>query len=241
MNQYGFFPITSEEIEGFWKNSSDVDKLYFYLLKAEYNYLQSDNFRRSDTWFAAAIGCSVSAIRQARRRLQLIGLLEFQPGWRKAGKGLAGRYKTVHGVLVAEGVFWAKIGFYKLQMLLASLRQKSLTRESVVLMLLIDFYRRKFEVTQENNFFLTKNQIRTATKFDDPLKSLRQLYEGFQFSGGSHLFEYQIDYHKIRFNKFGDPDEVQSNFDKWRMTIKSNASTIEQPKTKARKRPQKKK
>ena len=160
MNQYGFFPLTAEEIEGFWCCSTDAEKLYFYLLKSEFNYLQSGSFRRSDAWFAAAIGCSVSAIRLARRRLQSIGLLDFEPGWRKAGRGLAGHYKSVHGVNVVDGVFWAKVGFYKLHMLLACLRQKSLTRESVVLMLLLDFYRRKFEVTQENNFFLTKNQIR---------------------------------------------------------------------------------
>ena len=234
MNQYGFFPLTAEEIEGFWCCSTDAEKLYFYLLKSEFNYLQSGSFRRSDAWFAAAIGCSVSAIRLARRRLQSIGLLDFEPGWRKAGRGLAGHYKSVHGVNVVDGVFWAKVGFYKLHMLLACLRQKSLTRESVVLMLLLDFYRRKFEVTQENNFFLTKNQIRTATRFDDPLKSLRQLYEGFKFSEGSHLFEYQIDYHKIIFSKFADPDEVQGNFDKWRMSIRSIASIIDRPKTKSK-------
>lgn len=233
VSEYGFFPITAEEIETFWPSSSDVEKLYLYLLKAEFNYLQSDGFRRSDAWFAAALGCSVSAIRQARRRLQAAGAVEYAAGWRKAGKGLAGHYKTVSGVKVAEGIFWAQVGFYKLHMLLAQLRLKGLTRDDLVLWLLFEFFRKKFEVTGEDNFFLTKNQVRTATGFDDPVRVLRHLFDRFKYNNGdAHLFGYQIDYHKIRLSKFADPKEEEKTWDRWREEIKARAKTLDQPKPK---------
>lgn len=230
MERYGFFKVSAIEVESLWPRLTDVEKLYFYLLKAEFNYLQSENFRRSDAWFAAAIDCSIPAIRQARRKLQEMGCLSFVPGFKHFGKALAGHYKCVE--YEGEGnSFWAKVGFYKLHMLLAHLRAGQLSRSSLLLWLFLEFNRHKFELTGDE-FFLTKGQLRDAVRCDDPAMLVKKLYEGFKYSEGSHLFEYTIHFHKVKLCKFADPSEAEKTWDKWRADITSKAAALSQPKPK---------
>ena len=235
MERFGFFKVSAVEVEKLWPQLSDVEKLYFCLLKAEFGYLQSDNFRRSDAWFAAAISCSIPAIRQARRKLQEMGCITFVPGFKHGDKALAGHYKSV--AFEGEGeCFWAKAGFYKLHMLLVHLRAGKLLRSSLVLWLFLEFNRHKFELTGDD-FFLTKGQLRDAVKCDDPTRLIRQLYEGFEYSSGKHLFEFSVSFHKIKFHEFADPNEVEKNWDIWRADIVTKAKFKSQPKPKKKSKP----
>ena len=235
MERYGFFKISAVEVEKLWPRLSDVEKLYYYLLKAEFGYLQSENFRRSDSWFAAAINCSIPAIRQARRKLQEMCCLDYVPGFKHGNKALAGHYKSVS--FEGEGeCFWAKAGFYELHMILVHLRAGQLSRSSLVLWLFLEFNRHKFELTGDD-FFLTKGQIRDAVRCDDPAKVVQTLYEGFEYSDGSHLFEYAIHFHKVKFCKFANPAESEKNFEQWRSDIRLKAKFKSQPKPKEKSKP----
>ena len=235
MERFGFFRVSAAEIEKLWPQLSDVEKIFYYLLKAEFGYLQSDNFRRSDSWFAAAIGCSIPAIRQARRKLQEMGCLDFVPGFKHGQKALAGHYKSV--ALESEGeCFWAKAGLYKLHMLLVHLRAGKLLRSSLVLWLFLEFNRHKFELTGDD-FFLTKGQLRDAVKCDDPSKLVKTLYEGFKYSDDNHLFEYAIHFHKVKLCKFFDPLESEKSWEEWRSDIRLKAAFKREPKPKKKSKP----
>lgn len=213
---YSWFPIANEQINHpDFKSLTPTQKLYYWFVVSEYNYFMAElgEYYRSDQWIASALGVKERTIREARRTCQKKGFIKTVPGRRnlKTGQAIATQYKYVKWSLPndIEGGY-AKFIRHHLGMLLNKVRDPRTTIyvEDVVIYIYLDFIRDRY---RDNDFFVTKRELREMTRIKKAPESVRNLYEDFRFASGNHLFEFEDNHQKFHFEEWREALEPQED------------------------------
>jgi hypothetical protein len=64
------------------------------------------------------------------------------------------------------------------------------------------FWKNRGKYNERDRFYITKAQLRSCTNIEDAVQRIFKIYEGFSFSSGAHLFEYEDEYHRFVFKKW---------------------------------------
>lgn len=209
---HSWFPIANSQImDPEFRLLTPTQKLYYWYLVGEYNYYMAElgEYYRSDQWFASAINVKERTIREARRECQKKGFIETQPGYYnfKTGQAVATKYKYVKWADPSELTGgYAKFKRHHIGMLAQRIRRHSspINVSDVVVYIYLDFLRDRY---RDNDFYVSKRELREMTRIKKAPESVRNLYEGFEFNGGSHLFEYDNIHHKFLFKKWAEAAE----------------------------------
>lgn len=203
-----WFPVFDEQIT--YPGLTPAEKLYFWSLVSEFNYLDGP-FYRPDLYFAAALNLSEEKIRKARRKLQGLGWIETKPGFRsKRGQNLATSYKYVAFSQPPEEGRFVKFHRYTFEVMLHYIRQNKFSHADVVVYVYLYFLWNLLG----DSFFVSKRQLQEYTGVRKAVECVRNLYDKFQFSNGEPLFNYKDDYHRLTFTAwrtFADPAENENN------------------------------
>lgn len=209
---YEFFPIFEEQIEctEFQKLSS-IKKCFYWLIQSWAN--KNGEFYLSDTNFAAAINCSYDTITKARREFVKAGWIEIVPGKKdKYGRGLATIYKKVKWSKTpqqGEGLRFCPFQRYALEMLL----NKKISIPSVIVYVILNYWK-FFHESDDEDFFITKSQLKKLSGIQSLTKiesCIEDLYTSFKFNNGSHLFEYENQYHRYKFWEWSVPADPSND------------------------------
>lgn len=203
-----FFPIYKEQMETpEFVNLSPAKKSYYFLLQSMFNKFGQFYYRDSN--FAAALNCSDDTIKKARREFVKKGWITVIPGRRdKHGRGLATQYTSVKWSRPPQkddGFQFSPFQRYSLEMLL----NKKLSLDCVVVYMSLSYWS-YFHQLEDGAFFITKSQLKELTGLkgmNQIEECIEELYDSFQYASGSHLFEYDDQYHKYKFEKWATPSE----------------------------------
>ncbi|MDK2925684.1 MAG: hypothetical protein PWQ41_1458 [Bacillota bacterium] len=202
-----------------FKRFSPTEKLYYWFLVSEFN--ARGKFYRDDLTIAVTLGCSEDKVRQARRKVEKLGWILDEPGFKLPGKakGVATRYIWVSWANVeeegGEAGFWAAMHRYTFEAMLAKVREKTFLPPDVVTYVYLWYlWYKNTDKGRKESFFVTKAQLRELTNLADAPERVKRLYDNYTFRGGAHLFECAYGYQKLTFSKWGfcaDPSEDEGN------------------------------
>lgn len=188
-----------------------LEKLYLLHVASEINL--RGPFYQADLEVAVTLGASEDKIRRVRRQLVRIGWVMAQSGFQSRGRNLATRYLDVPVGKLADGDFFAPLHRFALQSLLDRVRHKLLSHADLVVYVYLCYFRHRVQ-GDRSDFFITKQELRDLTGLAAATGCVEHLYRDFIFAGGSHLFEYSDEYHRLRFLSwagFADPSEDEAN------------------------------
>lgn len=238
-----WFPLNRSMLENSeeFRRLTHTEKVFFINLVADMNAAIPDGgtFYRSDPWYAAALNISPRKVRQARVKFKKLDLIDYKSGGMARNRPLATTYTRVEWARPpkkGEGEFFAPMLRHELDMALDKLREGFFRPEDVVLFCYIVYWRHKHR--DNETFFLSKSQFSRITGIKNVAGCIQSLYENFKYTGGSHLFEYNICYHKIVLWKLshpGDPSEGKDNVEvaeRYRQEIDEKAKCLSQEKKK---------
>lgn len=220
----GWFPVFADcmEREDF-KSLTPTDKLFFWHLVSEFN--RRGEFYQSDLEIAKTLATSEKTIRRGRAKLINMGLVKAKPGTRTKRSQIATRYSWVKYATMGEEGFFAQIHRYTFQVILDRLRNSHLKAGDVVVYICLYywFWRNRGKHESRDRFYITKKDLQSLTNLSDAQKRFHRIYEGFHFSSGEHLFEYQYEYHRVLvrdWNWCADPENNEIS--------RQNAETLRQ-------------
>jgi len=188
-----------------------VEKLYLLHVASELNL--RGPFYKADLEAAVTLAVSEDKIRRTRRCFMRLGWIQAVPGFRCKGRHLATRYLAVPGAERKDDDFYAPLHRYAFEACLSHVRGRQLNHADVVVYVYLTYLRWRCQGERED-FFVTKRELRDMTGLANATACADHLYRGFVFTGGSHLFECQDEYHRLRFRQWGsfaDPSENESN------------------------------
>lgn len=214
-----WFPLPKSlmECEQF-RALSPIGKVYLWLLMSEFNR-RGGTFYKADLEIAVTLNVRRKSIRRARKVLSELGWIKVKRGFQNSrGQGIATRYLDVAWSTTGaldEGDFWAPIDYHTFHMMLNRLRQGTLQPADLVVYVFLTYWRWKCKGRwrDEDQFFITKGDLRKLTKLPNSPKRLKKLYENFVFCCGTHLFEFD-GYNKLtitNWNIAADPDQEENN------------------------------
>lgn len=215
-----WFPVHAELLEcSEFQSLSKSEKLFYVLLVSEYNRARVEHpaLIRPDIWFAAALSLSVVKVRQARRKLARLGLIEYKPGQITRRGGVATKYLAVKYATVQSdaGRFFAQVQRFSFEALLHIYRGHWLNLDDVLVWVVLCFtYWRCRGKQEDKRFYISKRELRRLSGASNPAGSIVRLYHAHTFKGGTHLFEYTDRYHKLTFRDWllwAEPDGKGGN------------------------------
>lgn len=195
-----WFPIPRDQIEDeVFSKLTPTEKLYYWLIVSEFNLTDGEGFYRADDWFAAALRLSTPKIRQARRKFMKLDLINVNPGMKdKNGRNLTTTYISVKWSFPQEGEQFAQMHRYTFDVLLNCLRIKDLSHEDVILYVYLSYL---FGIKGGKYVNITKSELCKITGMPKAHKYVENLYKGFTFTGGDHLFKYEDNYRLLVFTE----------------------------------------
>jgi len=212
-----WFPIRKDLLNSEEYHSlSPTEKVFLFQLISDSNICNDpDGWYKADIEYSAIINASVETVRKARRKLQKLNLITFIPGHKKGNRGFSTHYKSVkHSRPPEKGsrVFFAQAPRYQFDCTIRHIRRERWTHKEAVIYMVLTYFYHKY--SDENNFFVSKSDLIRYAGFNNILQPIKSLYDNWNFSGDSHLFEYVAKHQKIQFYKWAtssDPDENKSN------------------------------
>jgi hypothetical protein len=215
--------------------STPVEKLLLLHVASELNL--RGPFYKADLETAVTLGISEDKVRRSRRAFMRLGWIQAVPGFRCKGRHLATRYLAIPGAERKDDDFWAPLHRYAFEALLSQARARTLTHADLVVYVYLTYLRHRCQ-GERDDFFVTKHELRDMTGLANATTCVDHLYSGFVFTGDSHLFECQDEYHRLRFRKwasFLDPSEGGNNAQHaqhYRAEIAAKVEAIRHPKYK---------
>lgn len=188
-----------------------TEKLYYLLLVSE--FARRGQFYRPDLEFGVTLGLSVPKIRKARRRFVQWEWIKIREGFRSGGRDLATTYLSVRWAKTPETgdeEWWVPMHRFAFEVMLARIRRRKLSHDDVVVYVVLCYLRHRYGGNKNDQFFVTKDQLRALTGIYTAPARVQKLYEQVQFDGGNHLFEFCDAYHRLEFtawSMFLDPGE----------------------------------
>jgi hypothetical protein len=227
--KYEFFPIYVEQIEDeIFKVLSPIKKLYYFLLQSKFN--KEGTFYYRDADFAAALSCSPETIKKARTEFSKNGWIKFKSGHQdKQGRGVATTYSSVKWAETPnkneayKGNRFAMMQRFSFEMLLDEILNNRFKHDDCLIWLCLEYWSLlNYTEGDDLQFFISKGQLKDLTGIQSQNKidtSLSDLYYKFEFSGGSHLFEFKDKYHRydfIKWSKWATPSESEGNYNAYK-------------------------
>lgn len=200
-----WFPLASKLYtrEDF-NNLPVTAKVYFLELISQSNYYNG-KFYKPDAYFAMKFSVSTKTIRRHRKKLSKIGLINIEPGkLGKGGQNLATKYLKVRYSndkdcpTVDDYINFARIHRYSFNRMLQT---KEININDIWIWLTLWWWKQNHP-TEDNNFFITKKELKRLTGYGQVLKSVKNIYNNITFKGGSKLYDYINKYHKIEFKNW---------------------------------------
>ncbi len=180
--------------------------------------LRDDNQRepgwyRADLEYAVEVKLSEDKVRRARRKFQALGIVDVIPGFRSRGKAVATTYKSVKWSKMpkkGEKVFFAHMGRYFWDTMLANVRDVTFSHADIVVMVsLLYLHARRPRRLKDESLVanIAKSEIRRVAGLEDIQGHIEALYDKFNYNGGDHLFDYRMTHTHIRLSDLNFCDE----------------------------------
>jgi len=215
-----WFPLHQDMVESAdFVGLSATKKLCWLTLLDRFN--EHGPFYLSDLELGITAGCSLFAARQARRRFEKLKWITTKHGFKAPGRqgGVATRYESVQWATTGTGADGAANRFapmhrHAFRVLLSYVRGKWFSPKDVVVYIALVFWRHTHDNDDQDDFFITKRELREFTGLADAPERVRTLHDRFKFSTGDHLFEFRDGYQRLTISKwatFADPSDDETN------------------------------
>ena len=230
-----WFPLPRSLMENpIFVMCTPIEKLYLLNVASEVNL--RGPFYKADLEIAVTLRASEDKIRRTRREFMGLGWVTAQPGFRSRGRHLATRYFSVPGAARTDGDFYAPFHRFTFEGLLNHLRYAAVTHADVVTYVYLTYIRGK--TGHNDSFFISKHELRELTGLPSATLCVANLHKGFAFTGGTHLFEFRDEYHRLVFFNwvtFADPSEDETNAknaERYRQEIAASVQALKHPQPK---------
>jgi hypothetical protein len=202
-----WFPIAQDlmEHEAF-RALPPTTRIYYLWCVSEFNL--HGPFYRSDLEVGVTLWAAEVTIRKARRALTALGWLAVRPGTRAGGRHLATRYDGVKWSTTRECTWFAQQQRLAFEMMLHLIRLRTFQPADVWVYLCLSYLRWRYRsVVDENTFTVSKRVLAEMSGVHDAGERVRRLHDGFQYSGGSPLFDAQ-GYQQLTITRWSLPGDL---------------------------------
>jgi hypothetical protein len=208
-----WFPLRTDMMEGEeWAALTVAEKALFLTMNRDDNQ-KPPGWYKADMEFAVEVKLSEIKVRKARRKFQTLGIVDVVPGFRSRGKTVATTYKAVKwskAPTKPEKVFFAHMGRYFWEVLLECVRDGRFSHADIVTMAGLTYLhaRRPRRLKDESLVAnIAKSERRRVAGLENVQEHIENLYNGFKYSGGAHLFDYRITHTHVRLSDLNFCDE----------------------------------
>lgn len=208
-----WFPLRSDMMDGVeWAALTVAERALFLTMLRDANQ-RGGSWYKADMEYAVEVKLSEDKVRRARRKFQALGIVDVVPGFRSRGKAVATTYKAVKWSKVPtkrDKVFFAHMGRYFWDVLLERARNSRFSHADIITMVgLIYLHARRPRRLKDESLVanIAKSEIRRVTGLDNVQERIENLYNGFTYNGGGHLFDYRIAHTHVRLSDLNICDE----------------------------------
>jgi hypothetical protein len=200
-----WFPLSRAMMEESHEFSSltPTEKLYFWRLLSEFNL--RGEFYQSDLEMAKTLGTSEKTIRRGRKKLINLGWVIAKPGSRTTrNQLLATRYLLLQHAHPEKESFFAQMPRHTFNLMLDYLRRSIFKQADIVVYIYLSYWflKNRGKYYERDRFYITKDRLRSYTNIGDAVQRIYKIYKEFSFSDGTHLFEYEDEYHRFVFKNW---------------------------------------
>lgn len=208
-----WFPLRSDMMDGEeWAALTVAERALFLTMLRDANQ-RGGSWYKADMEYAVEVKLSEDKVRRARCKFQALGIVDVVPGFRSRGRAVATTYKAVKWSRVpkkGEKAFFAHMGRFFWEVLLERIRDGRFSHADIVVMAGLTYLhaRRPRRLKDESLVAnIAKSEIRRVAGLENVQEHIENLYNGFTYSGGDHLFAYRMTHTHVRLSDLNLCDE----------------------------------